>query len=82
MVKKRYKKDELKLLAKQFVMKRIESFEVEEERKYYLEPRLVDEWSYYVYCTWRENTMIRGWDLKYLYDTPIGGPTIYDLNNI
>ena len=47
-------------------MKRIEGFEVEEQRKYFLEPKLVDEWAYYV-CTWRANTMIRGWDLDYLY---------------
>ena len=31
MIKKRYRKDELQLLAKQFVMKRIEGFEIEEE---------------------------------------------------
>ena len=31
-------------------MKRIEGFEIEEQRKYYLEPKLVEEWSYYVYC--------------------------------
>ena len=67
MIKKRYKKNELLLLAKQFVMKRIEGFEVEEQRKYYLEPKLVNEWTYYVYATWRANTMIRGWDLDYLY---------------
>jgi hypothetical protein len=72
MKKKRYRKDEL--LAKQFVMKRIEGFEIEEQRKYYLEPKLVDEWSYYVYCTWKDNTVVRGWDLDYLYDTPLGMP--------
>jgi len=74
MKKKRYRKDELQLLSKQFVMKRIQGFEIEEQRKYYLEPKLIDEWSYYVYCTWRENTMIRGWDLTYLYDSPLGMP--------
>ena len=68
MKKKRYRKDELRILAKQFVMKRIEGFEIEEQRKYFLEPKLVDEWAYYVYCTWRDNTMIRSWDLDYLYD--------------
>ena len=78
MIKKRYRKDELQLLAKQFVMKRIEGFEIEEQRKYYLEPKLVEEWSYYVYCTWRENTMIRGWDLRYLDDTPLGMPAVMD----
>ena len=78
MIKKRYRKDELQLLAKQFVMKRIEGFEIEEQRKYYLEPKLVDEWSYYVYCTWRKNTLIRGWDLRYLDDTPFGMPAMMD----
>ena len=67
MKKKRYNKNELLLLARQFVMKRIEGFEVEEQRKYYLEPKLVSEWTYYVYATWRANTMIRSWDLDYLY---------------
>ena len=68
MKKKRYRKDELRILAKQFVMKRIEGFEIEEQRKYYLEPKLVEEWAYYVFCTWKDNTMKRGWDLYYLFD--------------
>ena len=78
MVKQRYKKEELQLLAKQFVMKRIESFEIEEQRKYYLEPKIVDEWSYYVYCAWRNDTLIRRWDLTYLDDTPLGMPAMMD----
>ena len=78
MKKKRYRKDELRILAKQFVMKRIEGFEIEEQRKYYLEPKLVSEWTYYVYATWRANTMIRGWDLRYLDDTPFGMPSVMD----
>lgn len=53
-MKKRYSSNELLILSKQFVMKRIESFEVEEQRKYYLEPKIIDEWAYYVYCTWRK----------------------------
>ena len=65
-MKKRYSSNELLILSKQFVMKRIESFEVEEQRKYYLEPKIIDEWAYYVYCTWRKNTLIRQWDIKYL----------------
>ena len=40
-MKKRYSSNELLILSKQFVMKRIESFEVEEQRKYYLEPKII-----------------------------------------
>ena len=71
MIKKRYNKGELRTIAKQFVMKRIESFEIEEQRKYYLEPKLVDEWSYYVYRSRTNDTTLRGWDLNYLYDERI-----------
>ena len=82
MKKKRYNKNELLLLARQFVMKRIEGFEIEEQRKYYLEPKLVSEWTYYVYSTWRANTMIRGWDLDYLYsDFVLGMPKDEDTLN-
>ena len=82
MKKKRYNKNELLLLARQFVMKRIEGFEIEEQRKYYLEPKLVSEWTYYVYATWRANTMIRGWDLDYLYsDFVLGMPKDKDTLN-
>ena len=74
--KRKYiKSSDLHLLAKQFVMKRIENLEIQDGRKFYLEPKLIEEWQYYVFCTWQKNTLIRGWDLDYLYDEPRGVPS-------
>ena len=51
------KKSEIMLAeAQQFVMKRIESLSLEDGRDYYVEPKLITEWAYYVKLAWEKTS--------------------------
>ena len=60
--------------AQQFVMKRIESLSLEDGRDYYVEPKLITEWAYYVKLAWEKNKLVRSWDKSYMDDKPLGLP--------
>ena len=54
--------------AMQFVLTRIQSFEIEEQRTYFVEPRILKELSYYIARTWEIDKKIKEIDTFYMRD--------------
>ena len=63
-------KDFQKLLveARQFALSRTRNLEIEEQRTFNLEPRILDDWSYYIARTWQLNKDIKKIDKFYMED--------------
>jgi len=60
------KPNNMHIKARQFVMERIKNWETIENRKFYLEPKIIDELVYYIYETWRMSEGQKSMDLNYL----------------
>ena len=54
--------------ARQFALSRIRNLEIEEQRTFNLEPKILSEWSYYIARTWQLNEDIEKIDKFYMRD--------------
>jgi len=54
--------------ARQFALSRIRNLEIEEQRTFNLEPKILSEWSYYIARTWQLNEDIKKIDKFYMED--------------
>lgn len=60
------KPNNMHIQARQFVMERIKNWETIENRKFYLEPKIINELVYYIYETWRMSEGQKSMDLNYI----------------
>ena len=59
---------ELLVEARQFALSRTRNLEIEEQRTFNLEPRILADWSYYIARTWQLNKDIKKIDKFYMED--------------